>query len=223
MTTAKAPTAPDLERISRERLHGVYGATDSADLDRRYAAWAAEYDRDVAVLGYQVPAMVAAMTARHLPPGSGPILDCGAGTGMVGMLLTALGYDRLEALDLSAAMLTVAEGRGLYRAHHIAELGKPLPFASDSYAACTAAGVFTAAHAPANAFEDLVRVTRPGGLILWGERADGDHAAAYRAVCADLERAGRWSFVAESAPYQTVPLSAADAGVLNQVRVFQVR
>ena len=87
-------------------LARVYGAAGDIDeLRRAYDEWAATYDADVGVLGYINPAVVAGMVARHLEAGQGPILDAGAGTGIVGEVLAPLGYGPIAALDLSAGML----------------------------------------------------------------------------------------------------------------------
>ena len=204
------------------RLNAVYGARDLGELNALYAAWAAAYDSDVMRLGYQMPAMVAAMAARVLPPQAGPLLDCGAGTGMLGLLLAGLGFRDVTAIDMNEAMLQVARGRGCYRSCRRAVLGEALDFPDGAFAAALASGVFTAGHAPASAFAEIARVTRPGGFFVVGIREDGDHAAEYRAACGDLERQGRWRLEATSEPYRTFPLSANEAEVLNRVFVYRL-
>jgi SAM-dependent methyltransferase len=204
-----------------KRLENVYGAQSLDELTHGYAEWAAHYDRDVMTWGYQVPAMVAAMTARHLPAAAAPILDVGAGTGMVGALLAALGYREMTALDMSTDMLAVAEARGCYAETRRAVLGEVLDFPDGQFAAVTAAGVFTAGHAPPHSFEEIGRVLAPGGRLIFGVRADGAHAERYLEVCEKMERDGVWRLEAESAPYQTFPLSAEEAHVLNQVKIYR--
>src|SRR5205814_8988919 len=44
---------------------------------------------------------------RHLPPPGARVLDVGAGTGAMSLLIASLGYD-VTALDLAPAMLEVA-------------------------------------------------------------------------------------------------------------------
>lgn len=187
----------------------------------RYAEWARDYDRDVMVLGYQLPTVVAGMVCRHVPRG-GAILDAGCGTGLIGLALQALGYSDLTGLDLSDAMLAVAAGRGCYSATITGDLGRPLDFPAGSFLAVVASGVFTRGHAPASAFAELARVTAQGGKVVIAVRADGDHAAAYRAAAQALLEQGRWRLLDSSEPYVAFPLSEQDRDVLNCVQVYEV-
>lgn len=205
-----------------ERLAAVYAAGGREELERQYKAWAAHYDADVFALGYSVPGMVAAMTARHLPMNASPILDCGAGTGLLGVLLAGLGYGGLSAIDMSREMLELAEKRGLYDDCRRMLLGEPLDFPDGRFAAVVAAGVFTAGHAPAASFAELCRIVRPGGLVIFGVRADGDHGAPYRAEQGRLEEAGRWRLEAASEAYPAFLVSPEEAYVLNRVLVYRV-
>lgn len=187
----------------------------------RYAEWARNYDRDVMVLGYQLPPVVAGLFARHVPKGTGPILDVGCGTGLIGLALRALGYDEMTGGDLSDAMLAVSAARGCYRSTVKVDLSTPLDFPDGSFFAIVASGVFTQGHAPASAFAELARITGRGGRIVITYRADGDHADPYREAAQDLVEAGQWRLIDRSEPYVVFPLSEADAGVLNLVSVYE--
>ena len=46
-------------------------------------------------------------------------------------------------------------------------LGEPIDYPDDSYDAVAVCGVFTPNHAPASGLDELIRVTRPGGLLLF--------------------------------------------------------
>jgi predicted TPR repeat methyltransferase len=205
-----------------ERLAAVYAAGDRDELERQYRSWAENYDADVFAMGYSVPGMVAAMTARHLPEGASPILDCGAGTGLLGVLLAGLGYSGMTAMDMSAEMLELAERRGLYDECRRMVLGETLDFPDGRFAGVVAAGVFTAGHAPAESFAELCRVTRPGGLVIFGARADGDHGAPYKEVQERLVDEGAWQLEAASAPYPAFLVAPEEAHVRNRVFVYRV-
>ncbi len=210
----------DPDRVAR--LERVYAAGDREELGRSYAHWVSSYDVDVMAMGYQLPALVAAVTARHVVPGAGPVLDVACGTGLVGALLQPLGYRPLVGIDMSHDMLAVARARRVYDDLHAMVLGERLDFADGAMAAAVASGVFTAGHAPPDAFDELARVVRTGGTIIVSLRADGDHAAAYRARCDALVGQGRMSLLAETRPCRSFLLCEDEAHVLNVVRVYVV-
>ena len=147
-------------------LGAAYGAKSASEVASVYDAWAATYDRQMVEFGYRHPNIGLALTSRHLPRGSVPILDAGAGTGLLGELLAILGYPHIEALDISEGMLAVAAKKGCYKASHQVDLSGPLPFASGAFSAVTAVGVFTTGHVGPEALDELIRVTRKGGIIV---------------------------------------------------------
>ena len=165
---------------SDQRLGAVYAAKTPADIAREYDAWADGYEGDMARAGYRHPSIAVALCARYLPRGTGPVLDAGAGTGLVGEWLHLLGYSRIEALDISEGMLAVARRKGVYDAFHNHPLGTPLPFEDGRFAGVVCVGVLTTGHVGAEAVPELVRSTRSGGVLvmtvketLWlGEIAD---------------------------------------------------
>ena len=57
--------------------------------------------------GWMAPREAAGYLARHLEERDAPVLDAGAGTGLVGQALASHGFAHIEALDLSATMLEV--------------------------------------------------------------------------------------------------------------------
>jgi predicted TPR repeat methyltransferase len=148
-----------------DHLDAVYAAKGPADIARLYDAWAGSYDADMAKAGYRHPAIATALLARHLPKGAAPVLDAGAGTGLVGEWLGILGYPEVEALDISEGMLAVARAKGVYRALHVGVLGGDLPFPQGHFAGLVCAGVLTTGHVGAEALPGLLAVTRPGGVL----------------------------------------------------------
>ena len=152
--------------MTESRLDAVYGAKSAAELSTAYDEWAESYDADMSEVGYRHPAVAVGLLARHVPRGSSPILDAGAGTGLVGELLGTLGYPVVDALDASPGMLRIAESKGAYRELHHAFLGEPLPFVDDRYAAAVSTGVFTAGHVGIEGLPELFRVVRPGGVVI---------------------------------------------------------
>lgn len=204
-----------------ERLAKAYGAKDQPSLNAAYDDWALHYDRDVMSMGYTPHALVAGMAARYLPAGSRPILDVGAGTGLVGYLMKAFGFDDLTAFDMNAEMLKVAGSRGCYRETRQGLLGEPLPFPDGHFAAFVSAGTFTAGHAPADCFEELARIVKPGGFFVLTLRGDDGSAEAYLDALAALEQAGAVSPLAESVPVRAFLLDPDEAHIMSVVKVFR--
>ena len=149
-----------------DHLDAVYAAKGPADIARLYDEWAGSYDADMAKAGYRHPAIATALMARHLPRGAAPILDAGAGTGLVGEWLGILGYPEVEALDISEGMLAVARAKGIYSNLHVGLLGGELPLPSGRFAGLVCAGVLTTGHVGAEALPGLLAVTRPGAVLV---------------------------------------------------------
>lgn len=196
-------------------LGEVYAATSPVEVARHYDAWAGTYEQSMARAGYRHPAVVGALIARHLPRGAAPILDAGAGTGLLGEWLGILGYPAIDALDLSEGMLAVARAKACYRALHRVALGGPLPFADGAYAGIASAGVFTTGHVGVEALPELLRICRPGGVIvlsvklpLWEQgfaATLGEHAARGRLAIAEVTQ----PYVSMPGEPGTVPSLAA--------------
>ena len=164
-------------------LSAVYGAKGADDIARHYDTWANGYESDMAQAGYRHPSIATALCARHLPAGAAPVLDAGAGTGLVGEWLHLIGYPRIEALDISEGMLAVARQKGVYAALHQCALGGALPFEDGQFAGVVCAGVLTTGHVGAEALPELVRSTAAGGVliltvkeILWAGELSGSLA-----------------------------------------------
>jgi SAM-dependent methyltransferase len=148
------------------------------------------------------------------------ILDAGAGTGLLGAALHDRGLRWLDGLDLSPAMLAVAESKGVYRSLDEARLGQRLPYEDGTYDAVVSSGVLTTGHAPASSLDELVRVTRPGGHIVFTLRADR-MPPGYDAKLTELVEAGCWELVERGDEFQAMPTSEPD--VLVRVWAFRIR
>lgn len=152
--------------MAESKLGAVYGAKSPQELASAYDEWAASYDSDMGEVGYRHPAVGLALLTRHLPAGSQPILDAGAGTGLIGELLGTVGYPVVDALDASPGMLEIARPKNAYRQFHHAFLGEQLTFEDGTYAAVVSTGVFTTGHVGVEGLPELFRVVRPGGVIV---------------------------------------------------------
>ena len=148
------------------------------------------------------------------------ILDAGAGTGLVGECLTALGYKDLVAMDLSQGMLDEAKKKNIYNEFHQMALGVSLDFSSDEFDAVISVGVFTQGHAPANSFDELIRITKTSGLIVFSLRVDLYQDGGFKEYQSGLEETGKWKLVEVTDQFQ--PLPKGEPEVWHQIWAYQV-
>jgi predicted TPR repeat methyltransferase len=201
------------------QLHRIYASESAEETAAIYDGWAGDYEAHMAGAGYAHPAMVAAMLARHQPPGDAPLLDAGAGTGIMGELLAALGYAPIDGFDASTGMLARASERNIYRELRPGLLGAPLDYEDDTFAAAVASVVFTQGHAPLDGLDELVRAIRPGGHIVFSI-ARSYLGETFAAKARALEAAGKWRPVDASERYDSTPLG--DDVLTAQVFAFAV-
>ena len=188
----------------RPHLERVYRPRDRDDLREGYDRWALDYDRDMDRRGYRLPGLMTALAARYVPKEEGRLLDAGAGTGLLGEWLALAGYRDIEGIDLSEGMLAIARARGVYGALAAMALGEPLDLPDDRFRAVVSAGTFGIHHAPATGLEELVRITRPGGHVLWSVRVEGMTEAGFEAETERLAAAGLWRVIEAIGPFQAM-------------------
>ena len=203
-----------------EQLDRIYRAETDDELAAGYDGWAADYDADLVSWGYKLPAVVAGLFGRHVDAGEGAVLDAGCGTGMIGETLHLLGYRGLVGIDLSEGMLAIARAKAVYRDLRRMKLGETLDFSDDHFVAMTAVGVLTVGHARPDAFDELIRVTRPGAPMIFSIRVDGGAGDDFLARQDALERDGQRRRIEATAAFRSLPGSGHD--VEHQVFVYRV-
>ncbi len=187
------------------RVQWLHSARNLQEMEDRYNRWAPEYDDDLENGYSYIGAQTAgALLTRHVPKGA-RILDAGAGTGLVGRYLAELGYTDLMAMDMSPAMLDESRKKNLYRELHQMVMGEPLDFPSDAFDAVISVGVFTTGHAPASSFDELLRVTVPGGHLVFSIRLDGFETGGFDQKLASLEAEGKWELVEVTNRFAPMP------------------
>ncbi len=177
-------------------LDKVYTAQDHEQLMDAYKDWATDYDNDtVGKFGYVAHVASADALDEVLDSNSAFILDAGCGTGLVGEELAKKGYTRMDALDYSKEMLDEAERKNIYNRHIQADLSKPLDMEDNLYDAVVCTGTFTYGHVKANAFDELVRITKPGGIICFTIREGAYEDYGYRERMIALEQENAWELL----------------------------
>jgi predicted TPR repeat methyltransferase len=193
-----------------DRLTNVYEAQDSRQTADLYDEWADEYERDVLSYGYTTPAIIAGLLGRYVDAKDSSVLDAGAGTGMMGEVLKPLGYREPSGIDLSENMLNLARKKNVYGSLRQMELGERLDLPGDSFSAVVAAGVFTPGHSPPDSFDELLRVVRPEGHIIFSLRSDTAEETDFLEKQRALERGHQWRLVEATEPYPQLPLADPD-------------
>ena len=202
------------------RVQWVYSSTSNEDLAERYDEWAKDYDVDLQQeFGWIGPRKATEMIRKYVPMDA-RILDAGVGTGLVGQDLWEMGYRNLIAIDLSQGMLDEARKKGVYQELRQMIMGGELDFPTNSVGAVASVGVFTLGHAPASSLDDLVRITEPGGYIVFTLRPDVYEGSGFKEKQDHLERAGKWSLVETGELFQPLPKGEPD--VYHQVWVYKV-
>ena len=204
----------------QSKVQWVYSSKNNRELSDRYDQWARDYDSDLAEdFGYRSPQMAAEVFARYVPRDA-RILDAGAGTGLVGDVLTGMGYRNLVAIDLSQGMLEEAAKKNTYTELRQMVLGEPLDFSTDAFDAVICVGTLTVTHAPASSLDELTRITRPGGHVAFTLRPDTHEEDGFKEKQSELESAGRWKLVEVTEPFQGLP--RGEPGIYLRVWLYRV-
>ena len=204
----------------QDRVQWVYAAENNEQLADRYDQWAKDYDSDLKdVFDWRSPELTAEFLAKYVSRES-RILDAGAGTGLVGQALASLGYENLEAMDMSPGMLDQARKKGVYKDLHQMVMGDALGFATGAFDAVIAVGVLTLGHAPASSLDELARITKAGGYVIFTVRTDLYENGQFKEKQDGLAAEGRWRLVEASEEFQ--PLPKGEPEVMHQVWVYQV-
>lgn len=167
-------------------LDAAYSLQTPEDSRRLYAEWADDYDSDFAKgQDYRLPEMTA--RAFVAAGGTGPILDVGAGTGLCGEALAALGLGPIDATDISPEMLERAMAKEVYRDAIEADLFEGIPVPAQSYAGVVSSGTFTTGHVGPDGIDPLLRVARKGALFALSINARHYESAGFADKLASLQ------------------------------------
>ena len=154
----QAPEAPPREYV--QRLFDGYAEGFDAHL--------------VGTLGYRTPQLLAEGLATTGVAHFATALDLGCGTGLLAAPLQGW-VDRLDGMDLSAAMLEKARTLGRYDRLEQGDIAEHLARTDRRYALVLAADVFVYLGALEPVFEGVMRVLEPGGVFAFSvEAADGE-------------------------------------------------
>lgn len=178
-------------------LDSAYEIRGPEDAARHYDAWSETYDEHFGQgWGYVAPARIAGIFAGRAGRDVGPVLDMGAGTGLVAEALRAAARFDVDAIDISKGMLEKASAKGIYRELIEADLTKPLALPDARYGGVVSCGTFTHGHVGPEVFPELLRIVRPGALFCLGTIAPVLDGAGVGSALAKLVAQGKITPVA---------------------------
>jgi predicted TPR repeat methyltransferase len=203
-----------------DRADEMYTCQDSRELAAKYDEWSENYDRELkAAFDYTAPSIAIDALVKYLRPQS-RILDAGVGTGLVGELLREQGYSNLEGMDISAGMLAKAKAKNIYTNLSQEVMGEPLGFATNSFDGVVSVGTITFGHAPVGSFDELARVTKPGGYLIFTLRPDFYETGGAKEKLKELEQENQLQFVEVGERFK--PLAKVEPDIEFQVWVYKV-
>ncbi|MEO1563538.1 MAG: class I SAM-dependent methyltransferase [Pseudomonadota bacterium] len=146
-------------------LDRAYELKDKDEVQDLYGNWAETYDNSFGEgWGFVAPREIAKLYLKN-SNGDEPILDIGAGTGLVTEHLEGAVTD---AFDITPKMLEKAATKNIYRNLIEGDLLATLPFEDGTYGGVISCGTFTHGHVGPECLPELLRVTKPGGLFVCG-------------------------------------------------------
>jgi 2-polyprenyl-3-methyl-5-hydroxy-6-metoxy-1,4-benzoquinol methylase len=203
-------------------LDRVYASEGDRDtLDKLYDQWAKDYDQQLWASGNPYIAIETGMIGRLVPDYDARILDAGCGTGNMAQVLHQMGYNNIEGLDPSAGMLAVAAQKDVYKKLHPLFLGESIKLELVSYDAVVASGVLTHGHAPPESLDGILKITKPGGIIVFSLSKIAYDDYGFGNKMAQLDDTGAWEFLDRSRLFRTYPFSEKEDHIRHWVCAYR--
>ena len=150
----------------KKGVKDAYSIKTPEDSINLYRSWASTYDSDFAKQNdYRSPVEITKYFDKYSNHKDNPILDVGAGTGLVGECLKEDSRE-IDAIDISPEMLNIARLKNCYSKIIEADLTKRLLINDNHYGAIVSAGTFTHGHVGPGVLDELLRVTKSGALFV---------------------------------------------------------
>lgn len=204
-------------------LDSTYLAKDTEESAKVYDAWSSKFEQEMGAMGYVNPALTPAIVERWAKNKDIKILDVGCATGLIGAYLHFIGFDNLHAVDHSTEMVKIAESKQVYKSVKNASLkpGAPLPYDNEEFDMVIPMGIFTIAHAPVEGVEELVRITKIGGHLVFSCTKPGWNEYGFGKKIELLESNGTWQRVDQTREYITIPGASPDRLYHSTIYVYK--
>lgn len=185
-------------------LEWIDSSESREEFEERYDEWASAYDKDLTEKwDYKLPAFIGDLFMKYVTNHQANILDAGAGTGLSGEYIVDKGYTNLSAIDMSQGMLDEAKSKNIYKSIDRMVLGEKLDFPDNHYDAVLSVG--TMGHAPPESFDELVRITKPSGFIVFSLRVQFYIKPIFHQKLQSLQELAKWRQVERTDPIQGLP------------------
>ncbi|MFL2503442.1 MAG: class I SAM-dependent DNA methyltransferase [Luminiphilus sp.] len=159
----------ELENTPEQLLARAYAlrGDDPDETLQLYAAWAETYDQTMLDgLAYRSPQQIAALAAVTEERRDVRVLDVGCGTGLLAKSLRAHGFNRVDGLDCSAPMLSIAQREGRIDKAFLRDLNESLGMDAGCYDILASTGTFTHGHVGAECLPELLALLVLGGRLI---------------------------------------------------------
>ncbi|XP_059139129.1 methyltransferase-like protein 27 [Physella acuta] len=174
------------------------------EITRRYTEWAKDshYEQHMNEENYHGPLYVAEAMVKLYPEEAArknvSILDVAAGTGLVGMQLLRKGFSKIDALEPTEGMLSLAKSKNIYTRTFQNFLGEDSHcIEADYYDVAIICGGMGENHIPCSGIDELCRFVKPGGHVIIVMREEflttvAEYKDRLEPHMKNLEQEGKW-------------------------------
>ncbi|XP_071852553.1 uncharacterized protein [Apostichopus japonicus] len=153
----------------REKLKSHMENESNRDVLCWYEENAQLYEQSFHSFGFEYHKTVMSAVLKHVKDKNSRILDCGAGSGVIGEMLVENGYHNMDALDGSKSMLDIAKGKNIYEKLVCATIGtKPIEaIETNAYDLIVSAGLFAHGAVYFESIPVLMEHLKQGGYFIF--------------------------------------------------------
>ena len=185
-------------------LNSIINAQNNQQLAENYDKIAESYEQISADIFGREDRPLLSKIVKYIPTNA-CILDVGVGTGIVGQQLSQLGYKNFIGIDISQKMLLEANKKNVYTDLKKMVLGEKLDFKDNFFDGVIASRVVAHNHAPISCFDELIRITKPEGYIIFTIKSYFYETSDLQDKVNSLESSGKWKLVEVGDRYKPMP------------------